>query len=220
MGGWFDAGDFDIQTSRNVEVLEDLIFAAEAFDNMDDYDTLTVNWDDKTGGEVEMHRPDGVPDILQQIAHGTKQILAQYETLGGVGGTMEVRTLRQYTHLGDPSSDTDGYIYDSSLGVNEIVERNGVTYSGKPDDRYLLLAGGGGSFSSTLTGGNTANFAGAAYLLADTYPALAALHERHHDHLEQGARHGRPERRHRVEHADPAHAGHPQDGGGRRFLSI
>ena len=173
VGGWFDAGDFDIQTSRNVEVLEDLIFAAEAFDNMDDYDTLTVNWDDKTGGEVEMHRPDGVPDILQQIAHGTKQILAQYETLGGVGGTMEVRTLRQYTHLGDPSSDTDGYIYDSSLGVNEIVERNGVTYSGKPDDRYLLLAGGGGSFSSTLTGGNTANFAGAAYLLADTYPALA-----------------------------------------------
>ncbi|WP_343252707.1 glycoside hydrolase family 9 protein [Ligaoa zhengdingensis] len=173
VGGWFDAGDFDIQTNRNIEVLEDLIYAAEAFDNMEGHDTLTVEWDDKTGGTVEMHRPDGIPDVIQQIAHGSKQILAQYENLGGVGGTMEVRTLRQYTHLGDPSSDTDGYIYDPDLDENEIVERDGVVYSGKPDDRYLLLSGGGGSFTSNLTGNNTANFAGAAYLLKDYYPELA-----------------------------------------------
>ena len=173
VGGWFDAGDFDIQTSRNVEVLQDLIYAAETFDNMEDHDTLTVEWDDKTGGLVEMHRPDGIPDVLQQIAHGTKQILAQYEVLGGVGGTMEVRTLRQYTHLGDPSSDTDGYIYDPSLGENEIVERGGYVYSGKPDDRHFLLAGGGGSFTSDLLGDSSANFAGAAYLLYDVYPELA-----------------------------------------------
>ncbi|HCC34505.1 MAG TPA: hypothetical protein DEQ02_02240, partial [Ruminococcaceae bacterium] len=172
-GGWFDAGDFDIQTSRNVEVLEDLIYAAEAFDNMDGYDTLSVEWNDETGGVAEMHRPDGVPDIVQQVAHGTKQILAQYTELGGVGGTMELRTLRQYTHLGDPATDTDGYIYDSSLGVNEIVERDGKVYSGKPDDRYLLLGGGGGSFSSNLLGTTSQNFAGAAYLLKDYYPELA-----------------------------------------------
>ena len=173
VGGWFDAGDFDIQTSRNVEVLEDLIYAAEAFDNMGDYDTLSVEWDDETGGVVEMHRPDGIPDILQQIAHGSKQILAQYEKLGGVGGTHEVRSLRQYTHLGDPSTDTDGYLYDPSLAEDEIVERDGKTYSGKADDRYFLLSGGGGTFSSNLLGSNSANFAGAAYLLADTYPDIA-----------------------------------------------
>ena len=173
VGGWFDAGDFDIQTARNVEVLEDLIYAAEAFDNMGGYDTLSVTWDDETGGVTEMHRPDGIPDVLQQIAHGTKQILAQYEELGGVGGTHEVRTLRQYTHLGDPSSDTDGYLYDPSLAEDEIVERDGKVYSGKPDDRYFLLSGGGGSFSTNLLGSNSANFAGAAYLLADVYPEIA-----------------------------------------------
>jgi endoglucanase len=173
VGGWFDAGDFDLQGARETEVLQDLIFAAEAFDNMYGYDSLSVEWDDKTGGVVEMHKPDGIPDIVQQIAHGIKYILAQYDVLGGYGGTMELRRLRQYTHLGDPSSDTDGYIYDPSLSEGQIVERDGLVYSGSPDDRVLLLGGGGGSFTSTLTGTTSADIAGAAYVLKDYYPELA-----------------------------------------------
>ncbi|MCX8125823.1 MAG: glycoside hydrolase family 9 protein, partial [Dehalococcoidia bacterium] len=173
VGGWFDAGDFDLQGSREIEVLQDLIFAAEAFDNMNGHDTLSVKWDDKTGGVVEMHKPDGIPDIVQQVAHGIKYVLAQYDVLGGYGGTMELRRLRQYTHLGDPSSDTDGYIYDPTLSEGQIAERNGLVYSGVPDDRVLLLGGGGGGFSSTLTGNITANIAGAAYLLKDYYPELS-----------------------------------------------
>lgn len=173
VGGWFDAGDFDLQGARETEVLQDLIFAAEAFDNMYGYDSLTVKWDDKTGGVVEMHKPDGIPDIVQQIAHGIKYVLAQYDVLGGYGGTMELRRLRQYTHLGDPSSDTDGYIYDPSLSEGEIVERDGLVYSGVPDDRVLLLDGGGGRFTSSLTGTTSADIAGAAYVLRDYYPDLA-----------------------------------------------
>lgn len=168
VGGWFDAGDFDLQGPRELEVLRDLINAAEAFDNMGGHDTLSVQWDDKTGGLVEMHKPDGIPDIVQQIAHGIKYVLAQYDVLGGYGGTMELRRLRQYTHLGDPSSDTDGYIYDPNLSEGEIVERDGLVYSGVPDDRVLL-----GSISTNLTGDVSANIAGAAYLLADYYPELA-----------------------------------------------
>ncbi len=173
VGGWFDAGDFDLQGAREIEVLNDLIFAAEAFDNMNGHDTLSVQWDDKTGGVVEMHKPDGIPDIVQQVAHGIKYILAQYDVLGGYGGTMELRRLRQYTHLGDPSSDTDGYIYDPTLSEGQIVERDGLVYSGVPDDRVLLLQGGGGSWTSTLTGSTSASIAGAAYLLKDYYPELA-----------------------------------------------
>ncbi len=168
VGGWFDAGDFDLQGPRELEVLRDLINAAEAFDNLGGHDTLSVQWDDKTGGLVEMHKPDGIPDIVQQIAHGIKYVLAQYDVLGGYGGTMELRRLRQYTHLGDPSSDTDGYIYDPNLSEGEIVERDGLVYSGVPDDRVLL-----GSISTNLTGDVSANIAGAAYLLADYYPELA-----------------------------------------------
>ena len=170
VGGWYDAGDFDLQGPRETEVIEDLNFAAEAFNNMNDYDTLSVKWDDKTGGVVEMHNPDGIPDVVQQVAHGIKYVLGQYDVLGGYGGTMEFRTLREYTHLGDASSDTDGYVYDSTLGANEIVQRDGVVYSGKPDDRQLFASG----FTSNLTGRTSADIAGAAYLLADYYPELAA----------------------------------------------
>ncbi|CAG0935949.1 hypothetical protein TFLX_04803 [Thermoflexales bacterium] len=173
VGGWFDAGDFDLQGQREIEVLNDLIYAAEAFNNLDGYDSLSVQWDDKTGGLVEMHQPDEVPDVVQQVAHGIKYVLAQYDVLGGYGGTMELRRLRQYTHLGDPSSDTDGYIYDSTLGEGEIVERDGLVYSGVPDDRVLLLNGGGLNFTSSLTGNTSASMAGAAYVLADYYPELA-----------------------------------------------
>jgi endoglucanase len=169
VGGWYDAGDFDLQAPRETEVIEDLIFAAETFDNMNGYDTLSVTWDDKTGGVVKMHEPDGVPDVVQQVAHGIKYVLAQYDVLGGYGGTMEFRTLREYTHLGDASSDTDGYIYDPALGPNEIVERDGVVYSGKPDDRQLFASG----FTSNLTGRTSEDIAGAAYVLYDYYPELA-----------------------------------------------
>lgn len=172
VGGWFDAGDFDLQGPRETEVLQDLIFAAEAFDNMNGYDSLSVRWDDKTGGVVEMNKPDGIPDIVQQIAHGIKYVLAHYDILGGYGGTMELRRLRQYTHLGDPSSDTDGFIYDPSLSEGQIVECDGLVYSGVPDDRVLLLGQWGG-FSSTLTGVTSTDIAGAAYVLADYYPELA-----------------------------------------------
>ncbi|MDI9539160.1 MAG: glycoside hydrolase family 9 protein [Bacteroidota bacterium] len=168
VGGWFDAGDFDLQGPRELEVLRDLINAACAFDNMGGHDSLSVVWDDKTGGLVEMHKPDGIPDIVQQVAHGIKYVLAQYDVLGGYGGTMELRRLRQYTHLGDPSSDTDGYIYDPNLEEGEIVERDGLVYSGVPDDRVLL-----GNISTNLTGDVSANIAGAAYLLYDYYPELA-----------------------------------------------
>ena len=42
---------------------------------MGGHDSLSVVWDDKTGGLVEMHKPDGIPDIVQQVAHGIKYVL-------------------------------------------------------------------------------------------------------------------------------------------------
>ena len=168
-GGWYDAGDFDLQISRNVQVWGTIVSTAQGTNNLDNYDTLTVTWDDETGGSAEMHRPDGIPDIVQHAVHGAKQILAEYEELGGTGGTMEVRSLRQYTHLGDPSSDTDGYIYDPNLKEEEIVERDGKIYSGRADDRYFLTAGGGGSFSAGI-GNHYINFAATAALAVPYEP--------------------------------------------------
>jgi hypothetical protein len=81
-----------------------------------------------------MHRPDGIPDAVQQVKHGALLILAQFKNIGhSIRGTHEP-DLRQYTHLGDGSTKTDGRIYDPKLGPNEVKGE----YSGKPDDRWIF----------------------------------------------------------------------------------
>jgi endoglucanase len=129
VGGWYDAGDFDLEEPAQLSVIQNLALAYREFDLK--YDELTV---DEAAREVEMHRPDGVPDAVEQIKHGAVLILAQFHNLGhSIRGTHEP-DLRQYTHLGDGASKTDGRIYDSTLDPNEVKG----DYSGRPDDRWIF----------------------------------------------------------------------------------
>jgi len=129
VGGWYDAGDFDLEEPAQLSVIQNLALAYREFDLK--YDELTV---DEVAREVEMHRPDGVPDTVEQIKHGALLILAQFHNIGhSIRGTHEP-DLRQYTHLGDAASKTDGRIYDSTLGPNEVKG----DYSGRPDDRWIF----------------------------------------------------------------------------------
>ena len=129
VGGWYDAGDFDLEEPAQLSVIQNLALAYREFDLK--YDELTV---DEVAREVEMHRPDGVPDTVQQVKHGALLILAQFHNIGhSIRGTHEP-DLRQYTHLGDGASKTDGRIYDSRLGPNEVKG----DYSGRPDDRWIF----------------------------------------------------------------------------------
>jgi endoglucanase len=129
VGGWYDAGDFDLEEPAQLSVIQSLALAYREFDLK--YDQLTV---DEVAREVEMHRPDGVPDTVQQVKHGALLILAQFHNIGhSIRGTHEP-DLRQYTHLGDAASKTDGRIYDSRLGPNEVKG----DYSGRPDDRWVF----------------------------------------------------------------------------------
>ena len=129
VGGWYDAGDFDLEEPAQLSVIQSLALAYREFNLK--YDELTV---DETAREVEMHRPDGVPDTVQQVKHGALLILAQFHNIGhAIRGTHEP-DLRQYTHLGDGASKTDGRIYDPKLGPNEVKG----DYSGKPDDRWIF----------------------------------------------------------------------------------
>lgn len=129
VGGWYDAGDYDIRTQTQTAVITELVMARETFH---------VNWDETSVDEdarlVQIHRPDGVPDILQQIKHGVLQLLGQYSAFGhAIPGIIEP-TLEEYTHLGDAASKTDGKIYDSHLGP---LESTGIS-SGVPDDRWAF----------------------------------------------------------------------------------
>ncbi len=129
VGGWYDAGDFDLEEPAQLSVIQSLALAYREFDLK--YDELTV---DEVAREVEMHRPDGVPDTVQQVKHGALLILAQFHNLGhSIRGTHEP-DLRQYTQLGDGASKTDGRIYDPKLSANEVKG----DYSGKPDDRWIF----------------------------------------------------------------------------------
>ncbi|HEX4321021.1 MAG TPA: glycoside hydrolase family 9 protein [Acidobacteriaceae bacterium] len=129
VGGWYDAGDFDLEEPAQLSVIQSLSLAYREFNLK--YDELTV---DETARSVEMHRPDGVPDTVEQVRHGALLILAQFHNIGhSIRGTHEP-DLRQYTHLGDGASKTDGRIYDPKLGPNEVKG----DYSGKPDDRWIF----------------------------------------------------------------------------------
>jgi endoglucanase len=129
VGGWYDAGDFDLEEPAQLSVIQNLALAYREFNLK--YDQLSV---DEVSREVEMHRPDGVPDTVEQIKHGAMLILAQFHNIGhSIRGTHEP-DLRQYTHLGDAASKTDGRIYDPTLGPNEVKG----DYSGRPDDRWIF----------------------------------------------------------------------------------
>jgi hypothetical protein len=129
VGGWYDAGDYDLEEPAQLSVIQSLALAYREFNLK--YDELTV---DEAAREVEMHRPDGIPDTVEQVKHGALLILAQFHNIGhSIRGTHEP-DLRQYTQLGDGASKTDGRIYDPKLGPNEVKGN----YSGKPDDRWIF----------------------------------------------------------------------------------
>jgi len=159
VGGWYDAGDFDIQTPSQFAVIQDLALAYKEFDLQ--WDQLTV---DEKARSVEMHRPDGVPDAVQQVKHGILQILAQIEAIGHPIPGINEPTLRQYTHLGDGASKTDGRMYSDKLGPYE-VDGN---FSGVPDDRWAFT-----TKSPGLQYGAAASLAAAAGTLKGWDDALA-----------------------------------------------
>ncbi len=151
VGGWFDAGDFDIRTQSQYGTVRTMAAAWEVF--RPDRDQTRIDWARR---RADMHTPDGAPDLLQQIAHGARQLLAQHEAVGhAIHGIVEP-DLDQYTHLGDAVTKTDGLIYKASLGPEE--EARG--HSGRKDDRWAFT-----SRSSALQYGSAAGLAAAARAL-------------------------------------------------------
>jgi hypothetical protein len=169
VGGWQDAGDYDIQTPENASVIRDLVWARELFGL--DWDETSV---DEAARAVEIRKPDGVEDAVQQITHGTLQLLAQYKTFGHAIVGIVDPTLRQYAHLGDSGSQTDGLLYDPALKPAE--RKDGA--SGNADDRWafttdlpandLSIAGALASASRALSASNPA-------LAAEALAAAKAL---------------------------------------------
>ena len=110
VGGFFDAGDFDIETGSNINVVQNLIRTWELFHPQRDETFVS-----QQQRYVDLHRPDGVPDVLQFIEHGVLNLVAQAEQIGHMASTLSNSVLDNYHHLGDAASITDGLHYDPSL---------------------------------------------------------------------------------------------------------
>ncbi len=131
IGGFFDAGDFDIETGSNINVVQNFIRTWELFKPQRDETFVS-----QQQRYVDLHRPDGKPDILQFIEHGTLNLVAQAEQIGHMASALSNSILDNYHHLGDAASITDGLHYDPSLKPYE-VSADGKR-SGTPDDMWAF----------------------------------------------------------------------------------
>lgn len=161
VGGWHDAGDYDLRTQSQYATVLALVQAREDFGV--DWDQMTVN---EPRRWVDLRHPDGVPDIVQQITHGVIALLAQYRAVGhAIPGIIEP-TLGQYTHLGDAVTMTDNLVWDPALDSLQVDTARGR--SGTSDDRMAFT-----SKSTPLDYGASAALAAASRVLRAYDAALA-----------------------------------------------
>ncbi|MEX2371491.1 MAG: cellulase N-terminal Ig-like domain-containing protein, partial [Bacteroidales bacterium] len=133
IGGFFDAGDFDIETGSNIGVVQNFVQTWEYFKPLRDQTFV-----DQKQRYVDLHRPDGTPDVLQFIEHGTLQLVAQAEIIGHMAQTLSNAVLDNYHHLGDAASITDGLPYNMNLGPYEVAPDG--RSSGVKDDMWAFTS--------------------------------------------------------------------------------
>ena len=145
VGGWHDAGDFDLRIESQAGEAYILALAYELF-----HPEIDVTAIDQQNHRVEIHEPDGRNDILQQIENGALTVVRSYQALGRLYRGIICNNVRQYVLLGDASAMTDGI-------------------SGNEDDRWIFTEDNPQRALST-----SAQLAGASRVLRGFNDALAA----------------------------------------------
>ena len=144
IGGWHDAGDFDLRVESQAGEAYILALAYEQF--RPDIDVTAI---DQEHHRVEIHEPDGKNDILQQVENGALTVVRSYQALGRLYRGIICNSLRQYAMLGDAVAMTDGV-------------------SGNDDDRWIFTEDNPSRALSTA-----AQLAGAARVLRGYNDALS-----------------------------------------------
>jgi len=144
IGGWHDAGDFDLRVESQAGEAYILALAYEQF-----HPDIDVTAIDQNRHRVEIHEPDGKNDILQQVENGALTVVRTYQALGRLYRGIICNSLRQYAMLGDAAAMTDGVI-------------------GNEDDRWIFTEDNPSRALSTA-----AQLAGAARVLRGFNDALS-----------------------------------------------
>ncbi|MBN1398610.1 MAG: glycoside hydrolase family 9 protein, partial [Bacteroidetes bacterium] len=130
VGGWHDAGDYDLRIESQAETVIALSLAYEEFGV--DHDATYV---DQKNRHVELFQPDGKPDILQQIEHGVLAVLSGYRSMGVLYRGIIAPSLRQYVHLGDASTHTDNKVCTDKQFLKKAAKIDELWYK-KVANRY------------------------------------------------------------------------------------
>jgi len=129
IGGWHDAGDYDLRVESQASTVQGLAHIYELFGV--EYDNTSI---DENTRIVEILQPDGKPDILQQIEHGVLSIVGGYKSMGRFYRGIIVPTKRQYVLLGDPVNHSDNKVFSNAEAEEDIP----VGLDGAPDDRWVF----------------------------------------------------------------------------------
>jgi endoglucanase len=159
-GGWHDAGDDDLAAGAQAAAVRTLSLTRETFPKSDT-DQTTVLPEDRL---VLCHRPDGICDFNQQIAHGVENLLSGYRAAGHSFLGIISNSIGRYVHCGDPSTVSDNRIYDASLDSSVVS----CDRSGRPDDRWVFT-----NRDASLEYQVAAALAAASRVLKPTHPKLA-----------------------------------------------
>jgi len=158
-GGWHDAGDYDLRIESQAVTTWRLARMYELFNI--DFDATTVDQEKRI---VTIHKPDGIPDALQQVEHGVLTILGGYKGMGRLYRGMINPTRKQYSLQGDGSAQTDNLIYSRDLPENAKT----AYQSAVMDDNWVFTED---NARHELTG--VASLASAARVLKKWRPEMA-----------------------------------------------
>ncbi|WP_422350936.1 glycoside hydrolase family 9 protein [Flagellimonas sp.] len=129
IGGWHDAGDYDLRIESQASTVHGLSQIYERFGV--DHDNTSIDQSLRT---VNLLTPDGKPDILQQIEHGALSIVGGYKSMGRFYRGIIVPTLGQYVLLGDPVNHSDNQIFSNTPQDAKIP----LGQVGAADDRWVF----------------------------------------------------------------------------------
>jgi endoglucanase len=155
-GAWHDAGDFDLRVESQAQTVHGLTLAYEQFNVT--YDNTTI---DQGTQIVEIQKPDGKPDMLQQIEHGLLSIIGGYRSMGRFYRGIIEPTLQQYVTLGDAANITDNKFFvkpanggtEPALGLPNSADDRWVFTEDNPA-RSLETAAALAAASRVMTGYN------------------------------------------------------------------
>lgn len=128
-GGWHDAADDDINTGSTGRATYHLALMIEEFGLTHDQTTI-----DFTKRRVELHRPDGIPDALQQLKQGLSWLMAMYDVSDHSYVGVISRDWQTYLQSGGWGEMTDNLFYNPTFPSDST---NGIE-SGVADDRYAF----------------------------------------------------------------------------------